>query len=272
MEKFFFSLACKFYRNGVIYVSVYAWADLHGRFDLLMEGLQYINPEDKVYFLGDAADRGPAGWECIKYILNDERFTYLKGNHEDLLVKAIGRITSETFDNDVFHWNSDIDIWYWNGGEITHDAILADTISIKEKTNIIQKLKKLPFCAVYTNINGLKILLSHAGCTSFEIANHWEEHNFLWDRTHLMFYDTWEGKDNEFIVHGHTPIESMIKEQEKNAIWHYQFPQLWAGKGAYWYGQGHKVNIDTGAAWNGNSVLLNLDTFEEIIIDINSKN
>lgn len=259
-------------------MSVYAWADLHGRFDILMEGLQYINPEDKVYFLGDAADRGPAGWECIKYILNDERFIYLKGNHEDLLIRAIGRITPKTFDEDSFHWNSDIELWYWNGGGVTHNAILADdTISIEEKIDIIQKLRELPFCAIYHNIKGQDVILSHSG---YDIEDG-DEEKYIWDRTHLMFYDSWNGNNNEIIVHGHTPIELMIKEQQHNTEWltekhmregvagdHLIEPQPWKGKGAYWYAKNHKCNIDTGAVWNNTSVLLNLDTWEGIIIDV----
>ena len=247
-----------------------------------MEGLQYINPEDKVYFLGDAADRGPSGWECIKYILNDERFVYIKGNHEDLLCKAIGRMKPENFNEDYFHWNEAVHLWYLNGGEVTYDTIIADnTISSEEKYNIIHKLNNLPFCAMYHNTKGQDILLSHAGCDDIDTAEQWNEEKFIWDRNHLMFYDTWYGKNNEVIVHGHTPIELMIKEQQHNAEWltekhmregiagdHLVEPQPWKGMGAYWYAKNHKVNIDTGAVWNNHSVLLNLDTWEDTIITI----
>ena len=260
-------------------MSVFAWADLHGRFDILMEGLQFINPEDKVYFLGDAADRGPAGWECIKYILNDERFTYIKGNHEDLMIKAIGNWKPYEGDPDdrPFYWNRDIDLWYWNGGEVTHDAFEDDdTISAEEKINILHTLKKLPFLCVYHNIKGQNVILSHSGYDNYDDG---DEEQFLWDRDHLMFYDTWYGKNDEVIVHGHTPIELMIKEQQENAEWltekhkregvagdHLVEPQPWKGTGAYWYAKNHKVNIDTGAVWNSHSVLLNLDTWEEIVL------
>ena len=257
-------------------MSVYAWADLHGRFDLLMEGLQYLNPEDKIYFLGDAADRGPSGWECIKYILNDERFTYIKGNHEDLMIKAIGNITPKSFNNIVLHWDSNMDLWFWNGGEVTYDAIMDDeTIDPEAKIEILHKIARLPFCVVYNNNKDQRVLLSHAGCDCFEAAESWDEEKFIWDRHHLMFYDTWYGKPDEVILHGHTPIELMIKEQHKNLIWltykhmqegiigdHFTEPQPWSGKGAYWYSKNHKVNIDTGAVWNNHSVLLNLDTWE----------
>lgn len=263
-------------------MSVFAWADLHGRFDILMEGLQYINPEDTVYFLGDAADRGPDGWECIKYILNDERFIYIKGNHEDLLWKAIGDIKTEHFNANYFHYDQAMSLWFWNGGEVTYDAIMSDdTMCAKKKIETIHKLNKLPFCAMYYNTKGQHVLLSHAGCDNCDTAEQWDEEKFIWDRNHLMFYDSWYGENNEVIVHGHTPIELMIKEQRKNVEWlttkhmhegiagdHLVEPQPWKGTGAYWYAKNHKVNIDTGAVWNNHSVLLNLDTWEEIVITI----
>ena len=260
-------------------MAVYAWADLHGRIDLLWKGIMYINPEDKVYFLGDAADRGKDGWEIIKYILNDERFTYIKGNHEDLMVKALNGW--EPYDGDPidrpFYWNHDINLWYYNGGEVTHEAFENDeSISNEEKIKILHTLKNLPFVCVYKNTKGQNVILSHAG---YDDIDNGDEEQFIWDRNHLMFYDTWDGEDNEIIVHGHTPIELMIRDQINNAQYltekhmregvlgdHLVEPQPWKGKGAYWYGKNHKCNIDTGAVWNGHSILLNLDTWEEIIL------
>ena len=67
--------------------------------------------------------------------------------------------------------------------------------------------------------------------------------------------------DNELIVHGHTPIEYILEEQE-----YYGTVSDYSEHGAYWYGQEHKVCLDTGAVWYNEGVLLNLDTYEEIII------
>lgn len=259
-------------------MSILAWSDLHGRLDLFEKGLEVIKPEDTVYFLGDAADRGADGWTIIKRILNDSRFIYLKGNHEDLLVKAIGNITINSFNDDVYYWDRNMDLWFYNGGEPTYNAIMKDnTITAAQKVYIIHQLKELPFATGYINKKGQHVQLSHSGYDDFDLGN---EEQFIWDRNHLMFYDTWNGKNNEIIVHGHTPIELMIKEQQNNAEWliekhmvegvlgdRFVEPQPWDGHSAYWYAKNHKVNIDTGAVWNNVSVLLNLDTWEEIILE-----
>ena len=261
-------------------MSVLAWSDLHGRMDIFQVGLEYLNPEDKVYFLGDAADRGPDGWKIIKAIINDNRFIYLKGNHEDLLVKAIGYYSPEHFKDDWFHWDENMNLWFWNGGEITYNAFMDDeTINPKAKIEILHTLKKLPFVCVYHNTKGQNVILSHSG---YDDIDYGDEEKFIWDRHHLMFYDTWDGEPNEIIIHGHTPIELMIKEQQYNAEWltekhmregvagdHLIEPQPWKGKSAYWYAKNHKCNIDTGAVWTNISVLLNLDTWEEITINLN---
>ena len=61
-------------------MSVYALSDLHGNEILFNKILNFLTPNDKVYFLGDAADRGKVGFGLIKQIYEDPRFIYVKGN------------------------------------------------------------------------------------------------------------------------------------------------------------------------------------------------
>ena len=245
-------------------MSVYAAADWHGCYWIWVKVKQILKPNDKLYFLGDAADRGPAGWQIMKELLTDSRVIYLKGNHEDVMLKVL---YYSNVDNkkDYWYWNQDLETWYWNGGEITHNAFNKDTDE-ETKVKIIQKLKNLPFCALYHNTLEQDIFLSHAGCIDFDIIEKWDEEHFIWDRTHWLFADEWNGTDNQLIIHGHTPIELMIKEQNQ---WMHSFHKdevTYSGHGSQWYAGGHKINIDTGAVWSGEAVLLNLDTLDEIII------
>lgn len=77
----------------------YAIADLHGRFDLLARALEAISARDdgsayKVVTLGDYVDRGPESREIIQHLMNaqagDRPLICLKGNHEDIMVRALG--------------------------------------------------------------------------------------------------------------------------------------------------------------------------------------
>ena len=177
-------------------MAIYAWADLHGRLDIFEKGLDFLTPEDTVYFLGDAADRGANGWTIIKKILNDSRFIYLKGNHEDLLIKAIGNIKPESLKESVFRWDRNMDLWFYNGGEPTYNAIVTDeSLTPGQKAYIIHQLKDLPFAVGYMNEKGQQVQLSHSGYDDFYLGN---EEQFIWDRNHLMFYD----KNNIAMLNG----------------------------------------------------------------------
>lgn len=73
----------------------YAIADLHGRYDLLLEAVNkiYSHAEDRDYriiTLGDYIDRGPQSQEIISFLMRQgDHFICLKGNHEDMMVQSI---------------------------------------------------------------------------------------------------------------------------------------------------------------------------------------
>ena len=94
-------------------MATYASADWHGCYWIWEKIKEILKPDDTLYFLGDAADRGSDGWQIIKELLNDSRIIYLKGNHEDLLIKAIGNITTNDIQYDHFHWNNNMKLWYY---------------------------------------------------------------------------------------------------------------------------------------------------------------
>ena len=62
-------------------MAIYIFGDLHGYIEILKKIKSMIQPDDIVYFIGDAGDRGPQSWECINAIYEDPQFIYLKGNH-----------------------------------------------------------------------------------------------------------------------------------------------------------------------------------------------
>ena len=232
-------------------MAIYACADLHGRYDLYQKIKAFIKPEDTVFFLGDAGDRGPDSWKLIKAIYNDDQFIYLMGNHEDMLWRAaeeyIGLRNDSSNRRDLER----------NGGRQTFEDMIYD----EEFHYWINAIRNLPRIDVYySKENNLEFVMSHAGFTPYTGPS---TEDMLWGRDH--FYEAWPTDDDlnrTIIVHGHTPIGLMddyiLKENN--------FDGEEEMFGAFWYCGNHKVNLDVGAVWNDFTVLLNLDTLDEEII------
>lgn len=125
----------------------YVVSDLHGMGDLFDEMMEFLEfEEDKaqyqLIFLGDACDRGPDGYRIMKQLLRNPNVIYLKGNHEDLFVKAaycFRRLCQEehmstlqmyeAYGKDVsFIMQMENDMWlhYMNGGASTFEAWIKD--------------------------------------------------------------------------------------------------------------------------------------------------
>lgn len=232
-------------------MSVYACADFHGVKKAYDQIKAFLKPEDKVFYLGDAGDRGPQPWETIKTILNDEQFMYIKGNHEDMLIKVLSGYINRGISN--YYDESDL---IHNGGQRTLDEALADS----DMKNIVEKLAALPVYKEYVNKNNERVFLSHAGFTPWtadfaDIAIPTPK-ELIWDRDHVLddIDDDWV--ENTIIVHGHTPIPLMDI-----------VPRDMKLDGAFWYAENRKVNIDCGLVWTGMTVLLDLDTWDEHIFE-----
>ena len=58
-------------------MATYACSDLHGNWELWTEIKKFLKPDDTLYYLGDATDRGPDGWAILKEMLNDSRINYI---------------------------------------------------------------------------------------------------------------------------------------------------------------------------------------------------
>lgn len=232
-------------------MATYACSDLHGRLDLFKQIKTFLKPEDTVYFLGDAGDRGPNPWELIKEIASNSQFIYMKGNHEDMLCNAMREFLDEEHPDELY-------LLIHNGGEKTFNQWCQE--SPEARRGWYNFLRKLPTYITYTNPNGLTIHLSHAGFTPyFDVDDNMvapEEEDLLWDRDHFKIDKWWLG-NNEMMVHGHTPVPYLVDR----ICW----SDTKVEPGAYWYCNNHKVDIDCGAVFTGHTVLLNLDTLDEEI-------
>ena len=228
-------------------MSVFACSDLHGMLHFYKTIKEFLKPEDVVFFLGDAGERGPHPWETIKTIMNDPQFIYIKGNHEDMLVKAMGH-----------GYGSAWSLLRSNGGKKTCEQAMEEHDWKEWKA----KLSDLPTKATYVNTQGETIYLSHAGLTpsiDHQGMMRWGyNEDLIWDRDH--FLDKWpedEMFQKAIVVHGHTPIPYLLDEIDSAC----QMGEI--EPGALWYADGKKCCIDCGAVFTGYCVLLNLDTWDE---------
>ena len=226
-------------------MATYAFSDIHGDLELFRMIQKHLKEDDVCYCLGDCIDRGPHGWTILKEVLRDERFKMLKGNHEDLLVRAL-----ECYYCDGDYDPEDYQVWLFNGGRPTIEEMEADT-----NLNLggwVEHIRRLPLYTDYINADGIAIHLSHAGFTlskEFLRNIHTKGDELLWDRDHIT--DICEPLPREIVVHGHTPIQMIVSDDSDMK------------PSALWYSKNSKVCIDYGTPHTGAIVLLDLDTFEE---------
>ena len=169
----------------------YATSDWHAQTKLGIQILNYLQPDDTLYFLGDSVDRGPGGLTLLNLLLNDPRVIYLRGNHEDFII------------------NNDDHMWYLNGGNGTKEAI--EALTDVERQKLIKKLKNLPDIIEIDNIEGKHLVLCHAGTdpwmTKCDLELMGRKDPYVWDRHHI--HGDWssapEFKDT-YVIHGHTPV------------------------------------------------------------------
>ena len=69
---------------------IYAASDLHGDLIAFNKLKEYIEKDVDYHliYLGDAADRGESGYKIIKWLLENDRAIYIKGNHEQIFILA----------------------------------------------------------------------------------------------------------------------------------------------------------------------------------------
>lgn len=229
-------------------MAVYACSDLHGNKYLWDAIKDFLAPDDILYYLGDATDRGPDGWAILKEMLNDKRVNYIIGNHDIMLADRIELPNNYRIAN--LH-NS-------NGGNPTWKHAQND----EEAKNIKLILDSLPYYAVYTNADGLKIYMSHSGSLNTD-----NQESLVWDRNE--YFNRSKPEPYDIVVHGHTTIPHLLEDLTEFNLFYseegdekYDIPE-WEG-GALWYNN-YRCDIDCCTVVTNHTVLLNLDTFDEEI-------
>ena len=218
-------------------MSRFVFSDLHSDLCLWNHIKDFIKPDDQLWFLGDAADRGPDGYEIIKEILAHPQITYLKGNHELILADAI----LEWCGDDSMRGS--IQNLYENDGRETFES----WIESGQNAALASTLRGLPTYVLLEGKDGRKIHLSHAGFSTNKPLP--KSIDLLWDRKHIN--DDYED-DTCLVIHGHTPVQFLDPEGANDPA-----PIMY----------GNKIDIDLGTPASKRTCLLDIDELKTYIVD-----
>ena len=261
---------------------VYATSDWHGCWNVAQKVIDFLKPDDILYFLGDATDRGPQGIVCLAWLLTQDNVRYIRGNHDQMFIDCVSfKIKTEEYGEE----DACDDYWYdWmiNGGGDTWNELDA-TFSREEKIWFVDRLwSKSYFDLNYTSPKGHFVILEHAGYTpdTFRYRKGHSEQDALWDRSH--FNDKWsdaKGLKDVYLIHGHTPVQYLkymygyidrppltLDEAMEKGAWLKDATCL-SKPTIIRYCDGHKFDLDMCTIASNRIALLDLDTFEEIYFD-----
>lgn len=246
-------------------MSTYVCSDLHANWKLWTQIKNFLKPTDTLYNLGDTVDRGECGLEILNDCLKMPNVILLRGNHEDFIVSIGSEIVyldiSKKDWTDVLHVNN-LYLWTINGAKNTINAFLK--LPINKRKKLINIIEKLPTHIKYINKNGDVLFLSHSGGYRPNVKEIFDMKrgdvpmdNYIWDRSHI-FEKKWYGKENEYCIHGHTPVKHLIDYLNPTA----EIPI--SNNKIFKYCNNHKIDIDLGSFDSKTACLLNLDTFETV--------
>lgn len=218
-------------------MATWAFSDIHGNYNLWKQIQEYCALDDTIIFLGDAIDRGKDGIKIMQEMFNDSRITYVIGNHEKLFLDYVKDIP--------FALATQKSILIHNQSYQTLKDY--EKLSLQEQNTLIYNLKvKTAYKTLYINKDNKKILLCHSGVDYNNILSD-NKDLFIWDRSHMNTLE-WQGPEDYYIIHGHTPIPALRPNRTKILK----------------YCNNHKIDIDMGCFATHMTALINLDTFEVI--------
>ena len=211
--------------------------DVHGCFDQLTKLLTHHKPEtEQLVFVGDYVDRGPQSKQVLDLVMEKQAkgAWCLKGNHEDLLERALRNLSNPQFSHE------DYQLWLKNGGDKTVDSFeLGDWCTHNEVYAALSAYK--PFLNQLDYYKETEhLVFVHAGVDLF--ADDWrtEYDEMLWVRD---FFHNTPNNTGKTVVFGHTPTMHLHADKSNDV----------------WLSGDKKVGLDGGAVFGGvlHGVVLN---------------
>ena len=176
-----------------MYDRILVIGDIHGEWDKFMSlygQIDFHSGQDLLIFLGDYIDRGPKPIHPLKWMYDhkgDEHIIMLRGNHEQMML-------------DYYLGGEHDDLWLWNGGDVTRNALDEEEPTLKEE--LLTFIETLPL-SYRINADDNHFFFCHAGVNPDIPLEFQDEETLLWIREE--FYDYYDGED--IIVSGHTNVD-----------------------------------------------------------------
>ncbi|MCR4658324.1 MAG: fructose-bisphosphatase class III [Lachnospiraceae bacterium] len=248
-------------------MSTYVVSDLHGQYGVFMKGIEEIGlePDDFLYVIGDAIDRGNDGIRILQEIINRPNMDLILGNHELLMLNSVNPEGKPLCDG------GDADLWLdWNGGYTTF-AQYRQELSDDERKYLLRWLRKRLLIKPL-RIQGWDYVLCH----TYYIKEHelkplsdippLDADDIVWcsmfrndpETRCENIYAEYPGK---LFITGHVPVQRIVPEYQKKNV----LPHL--------YRQGNLINIDGGLAYGHTgladaAIFLRLDDMTEFVVEL----
>ncbi len=182
----------------------YVISDIHGCYDLFLAMLEKLrfSETDTLFFLGDAADRGPQGIAVMEDLMDRPNVICLLGNHEDMFRRTARVLGQKLSHSEEQAWERTFLNWTQrNGGDVTWEEFL--TLPAERQQRLRDWMEGLPWYYEIA-LNGRAFLLAHAGVGEYQPEKPLEScvlHDFIWER--MNYRKTYY--KNKLLVTGHTP-------------------------------------------------------------------
>jgi serine/threonine protein phosphatase 1 len=188
---------------------IFAIGDIHGSLEKLESLLSVCEAvrgsrSARFIFLGDFIDRGPRSKEVLDLLIKgggarDRDFVCLRGNHEEMLIRAADRHRSDR----------DLMTWWGNGGEATLESYGVDDPSDLPVEHLAW-LRGLPI----TTGDDYRLFV-HAGIRPGVSLTSQLDEDLLWIREPFLSSEEDYGI---LVVHGHTPTRNRKPDLRSNRI------------------------------------------------------
>jgi serine/threonine protein phosphatase 1 len=213
-------------------------SDIHGeseKFEALLKEAAYSPEQDQLILLGDYVDRGPHAKDVLDKViqLKEAGALVLKGNHEDMMIRALTT-------NDERTWNRWV---YINGGETTLQSygLSATNYMDDEHSGAFRKPqlqselldKHLKFIINLDHyIEMDDYIFVHAGVEPETPIAETDPYTLMWIRDE--FHNGYQGE--KMVVFGHTTTDGLHDDPDNNDVY---------------FGENRIIGIDGGAVYGG---------------------